>query len=81
MSPYADDISAFVSCQRNVSNLSLSKDLYQKASSTKVSWGKSEDLQVGHWTDRDRPRLGGDLRWRRQGIKVLGVTFPVDDFI
>lgn len=81
VSAYADDISVFVSRQRNVSNLSLSLDLYQKGSSAKVSWGKSEALQVGHQTDMDKARLGGDLRCGRQGVKVLGVTFLVATFI
>lgn len=56
-------------------NLSLSLDLYQKDSSARINWDKSEALQVGHWTDRDRARLPGHLRWGRRGLKVLGVFF------
>lgn len=56
MSACVDDISVFVRNQRDVDNLNLSLDLYQKSSSAKVNWGKSETLQVGHWRDTDRPR-------------------------
>lgn len=63
VSAYAVDISVFVRDQRNVVNLNLSLELHQKASSVKVNWGKCETLQVGHWMDRDRLRLPGDLRW------------------
>ena len=63
----------------DVDNLSFSLDLYQRASSAKVK-GKSEALLVGHWTDRDRPNLPGDLRWVKQGLKFLGVFLGTEKF-
>ena len=80
MSAYADNISVFVKDQMDVDNLSFSLDLSQRASSAKVNWGKSEALLVGHWTDRDRPKLPGDLRWVKQGPKFLGVFLGTEKF-
>lgn len=44
-----------------------------------MKWDKSEALRVGHWTDRDRPKLPADLRWGRQGLKVQGVFFGTEE--
>ena len=36
--------------------------------------------RVGHWTERDKPNLPGNLRWVKQGMKVLGVFLGSEEF-
>ena len=66
-------LTVFVRDQRDVELLGSSLKLYERASSAKVNWEKSEALQVGQWADRETPKLPGNLSWRRQGFKILGV--------
>ncbi|KAJ4920723.1 hypothetical protein JOQ06_022553, partial [Pogonophryne albipinna] len=47
-------------------------DTFQKISSAKVNWAKSEALAVGEWTG-GLPQLPGGLTWKRGGLKYLGV--------
>ena len=47
--------------------------MYERASTAKVNWGKSEALQVGRWREEAAPVLPGGLQWGQQGLKVLGV--------
>ncbi len=46
---------------------------YEKASSAKVNWNKSEALWVGQGQLECLPQLPWDLRWGREGIKLLGI--------
>lgn len=46
---YANDVNVFIQNQRDVIFLTYALDLYRKASSAKVNWGKNEALWVGHW--------------------------------
>ena len=66
--------------QRIVELLSSSLDLYERASSAKVNWEKSEALQVGQWAEKESPKLPGNLSWRRQGLKMLGVFLGTEEF-
>ena len=70
----------FIRDQADVDNLTESHKTYQKASSAKVNWDKSEALLIGHWTDRQTPKLPGDLGWGRQGLKVLGVFLRTEEY-
>lgn len=56
VSAYADDIYVFVKDQRDVSLLGSSLALFERASSAKVNWGKSEALKVGEWLDAKATR-------------------------
>ncbi|KAJ4919191.1 hypothetical protein JOQ06_000140 [Pogonophryne albipinna] len=47
-------------------------DTFQKISSAKVNWAKSEALAVGEWTG-GLPQLPGGFTWKRGGLKYLGV--------
>ena len=53
--------------------LGNSLDKYERASSAKVNWGKSQALQVGQWADKVMPKLPGNLSWGKQGMTILGV--------
>lgn len=66
--------------QRDVQLLNSCINLYERASSAKVNWGKSEALQVGQWANGEVPRLPGNLRWGREGLKVWGVFLGTEDF-
>ena len=80
LSAYADDISVIIRNQGEVDNLTESLTLYQKASSAKVNRDKSEALLIGQWTDRQTPKLPGDLGWGRQGLRVLGVSLGTEEY-
>ena len=80
LSAYADDINVFIRDQADVDNLTESLTIYQKASLAKVNWHKSEALLIGHWTDRQTPKLPGDLGWGRQGLRVLGVFLGTEEY-
>eukprot|EP00064_Thunnus_orientalis_P008015 superscaffoldBa00000926_g8037 len=56
----SDDLNVFVRDQRDMDALQISLGLYQKASSAKVNWVKSEALQVGQWRERAAPSLPAD---------------------
>ena len=73
VSAYADDINVIVRDERDVVFLGDSLEIYGRASSAKVNWGKSQALQVGQWADKVMPKLPGNLSWGKQGMNVLGV--------
>ena len=80
VSAYADDVNVFVKDQRDVNILGSSFVLFERASSAKVNWEKSEALQVGQWLSKETPKLPGNIRWGRQGLKVLGVFLGTEEF-
>lgn len=77
---YADDVNVVVRDQKDIKLLTETLDLYQKVSSAKVNWGKSEALLVGQWADKGVPKLPGNLSWGRQGMKILGVFLGTEAF-
>lgn len=77
---YADDVTVFISNQSDVVCLQNALALYEKASSARVNWAKSEALWVGPGRDHARPSLPGGLEWKREGLKVLGVFLGPEDF-
>lgn len=80
VSAYADDITVFIRSQGDIGVLIESLELYGKASSAKVNWGKSEALQMGGWLDGAAPSLPQGLKWGRNGLKVLGVFIGSDEY-
>ena len=80
VSAYADDLNVFIADQRDVAALQDSLAVYEKASSARVNWGKSEALQVGQWEGRAVPRLPTQLQWKTGGLKVLGVFLGTEEF-
>ncbi len=58
-----------------IKRLSEVLNCYEKASSAKVNWNKSEALWVGQGQLECLPQLPWDLRWGREGIKLLGIFF------
>uniref|UniRef100_A0A4W6F6F5 Reverse transcriptase domain-containing protein n=1 Tax=Lates calcarifer TaxID=8187 RepID=A0A4W6F6F5_LATCA len=80
LSAYADDINIFVSNQEDVQCLQGALSLYEKATSARVNWAKSEALLLGQWRDRAVPFLPGGLKWEREGLKVLGVFLGTEGY-
>ncbi len=64
LSAYADDITVFVNNTQDDTFLSDALDVYEKASSSKVNWDKSEALWVGQDFSENLPKLPGNLKWR-----------------
>ncbi|KAJ4933762.1 hypothetical protein JOQ06_006573, partial [Pogonophryne albipinna] len=62
----------FIAKIKDVLKLGQVVDTFQKISSAKVNWAKSEALAVGEWTG-GLPQLPGGLTWKRGGLKYLGV--------
>lgn len=80
VSAYADDVNVFIQDQGDVQELKESLVLYEKASSARINWRKSEACLVGQWSLGSTLGLPGNLRLEKQGIKVLGVYLGSEDF-
>ncbi|KAJ3596708.1 hypothetical protein NHX12_003112 [Muraenolepis orangiensis] len=80
LSAYADDVSIFVSSQRDVQCLQDTLSLYERASSARVNWAKSSALLLGCWREQVVPSLPGGLQWETEGLKVLGVFLGTEAF-
>lgn len=78
LSAYADDVIIMVKNQEEVNNLSRIVESFCKLSSARVNWAKSEALAIGSWLS-GLPRLPGGLKWRRGGLKYLGVHLGDED--
>ena len=72
LSSYADDIIVFVKNQKEINELGRIVNEFKTVSAARVNWGKSEALAVGSW-EGGLPSLPGGLKWRRDGLKYLGV--------
>lgn len=76
ISAYVDDVTVFISNQNDVNILNETIGKYEKASSARVNWGKSEGLIIGQWkSGQGPPKLPGGLLWERDRLKMLGVFF------
>ncbi|KAJ3583049.1 hypothetical protein NHX12_034517 [Muraenolepis orangiensis] len=71
LSAYADNVSIFVSSQRDVQCLQDTLSLYKRASSARVNWAKSSALHLGGWREQVVPSLPGGLQWEKEGLKVF----------
>ncbi|KAJ3586493.1 hypothetical protein NHX12_012891, partial [Muraenolepis orangiensis] len=69
LSAYADDVSIFVSSQRDVQCLQDTLSLYERASSARVNWAKSSALLLGRWREQVVPSLPG-------GLQLMALTPP-----
>lgn len=77
---YADDVTVLVSGGQDITALSEVLHLYEKASSAKVNWAKSEAFWAGQDPLHCLPSLPGKLNWGKAGLKILGVHFGSNDF-
>ncbi len=75
VSAYADDVTVFVNHEKDIKALVNALNVYEKASSAKVNWDKSEAFWAGQFSVENLPQLPGDLTWKREGLKILGVYF------
>uniref|UniRef100_A0A3P9LKP2 Reverse transcriptase domain-containing protein n=1 Tax=Oryzias latipes TaxID=8090 RepID=A0A3P9LKP2_ORYLA len=80
VSAYADDVTVFVRHQADIDSLCIVLDLFQRASSARVNWGKSTALLLGRWSGSTLPLLPGNLNWGTEGMKFLGVYLGSDVF-
>ncbi len=80
LSAYADDVTVFINGQDDVINLTKSIEVYERASTAKVNWGKCEGYAVGQWINQRLPDLPGGLKWGREGFKALGVFWVLLGF-
>lgn len=78
VSAYAD-VNVFIQGKEDVLFLQESLALYEKASTAKVKWEKSEACLIGCWSQENTPDLPGNLGWRKSDIKVLGVHIGTED--
>ena len=81
VSAYADDVNIFVCSQKDVQCLQDALSLYERATSARVNWAKSEALLVGQWRGKAVPSLPGGLEWGKEGLKVLGVFLGSEGFV
>lgn len=80
LSALADDIYILVSDQEDFQCLQDTLLVYEKATSPRVNWGKSEELLLGIWRDGTIPNLPGGLQWGRERLKVSGVFLSTEGY-
>lgn len=73
VSAYADDVTVFVSSNEDILELQQSFEMFQRASSAKINWDKTDTFLSGSWQGSGPPVLPQTLKWSRSGMKVLGV--------
>lgn len=81
LSAYADDLSVFVTTDQDVAVLESRIIMYEKATSARVNWAKSEAFLVGSWEDTTPPLLPSVLSWSKTGVKLLGIYFGNEQFM
>ncbi|MBN3308508.1 NHRF3 protein, partial [Amia calva] len=75
---YADDIAVLVVGDGDVEQLEACQRKYERLSSAKINWAKSNAVLVGDWNGCATPYLPAGLRWDRGGFQYFGV-FLGDD--
>ena len=75
VSTFADDITVFVSCLKDIEVVKKAVAKYEGIAGAKVNFDKSEGLRLGAWTGSDT--LPGPFRWSGgppSGAKLVGST-------
>lgn len=80
VSAYADDVTVFVNHAKDIKALSNQLDVYEKASSAKVNWDKSEAFWAGQHFSEGFPQLPGNLSWKTEGLKILGIYLGSSEY-
>ena len=70
----------FIHDQHDVQQLQENLVCYGRASSARVNWEKKEGFLMGQWSPGTEPDLPANLRWGRNGLKVLGVHLGSEGF-
>ncbi|KAF7645430.1 hypothetical protein LDENG_00204210 [Lucifuga dentata] len=81
LSAYAVDLNIFIRNEEDVRAMEFCLRAYQKASSARVNWEKSEALLCGDWSGVHPPPLPGGLCWKDTGLKMLGVYLGSDTWV
>ena len=74
-------LQSFITSQNDAKILEEKLALYEKASSAKVNWSKSEGLLLGEWNNTQKPTLPAGLQWNTEGMKFLGVFLGSEGFM
>jgi len=80
VSAYADNVTLFVNNEKDINALVNALNVYEKASSAKVNWDKSEAFWAGEFSVEKLPLLPGGLMWKKEGLKILGIYFGRNEF-
>ena len=80
LSAYADDVIVTVNKQSDIDCLEKNIHLFNKMSSAKVNWKKSEAVMVGDKLS-DKLSLPEGLTWKKGGVKYLGVFLGEDSML
>lgn len=78
LSAYADDLIVLINSQKDIEVLENTVSLFGCITSAKMSWEKSEAVNVIVQLG-DQLSLPGGLFWRKGGLKYLGVFFLGND--
>ena len=76
VSAFADDITVFESRHLDIKAVKKAVGEYERIAGAKVSFDKSEGLQLGAWMGSDT--LPGPFRWSDGPIRRLGMWFGLD---
>lgn len=81
LTAYADDITVIIRSQDDVEHLFSCLNIFQKASSARVNWEKTDTLLLGHWSDQSPPQLPHQCPWNKEGVKILGLFFGTEQYM
>lgn len=84
LTAYADDITVIVKDQRDIDVVIYSISLYERASSAKLNWSKTEAFWC---TEKEecchinvKPVIPGNVRWEKEGFKFLGIFLGSEEY-
>jgi len=80
LTAYADDITVFVKTQADVNKIKNCLCLYEKASSAKLNWSKTEALWCNGHSTKVLPFISENEKWGKLGLKFLGIYLSNEEF-
>jgi len=79
LTAYADDITVIVKEQKDIDIINYSIGLYERASSAKLNWGKTEAFWCNEKT-MPLPVIPENVRWEKIGFKFLGIFMGSENY-
>ncbi|KAF4070274.1 hypothetical protein AMELA_G00293290 [Ameiurus melas] len=58
-----------------------SLEVFQRASSARVNWNKTDALLLGEWQEENIPHLPQECSWSKEGLRILGIFFGTDRYM
>lgn len=80
LTAYVDDITVFVKNQKDLNTISECLCLYEKASSAKLNWSKTEALWCLEHSTEVLPVIPENVKWGEMGFKFLGIYLGSEEF-